>query len=161
MAAGMENNERTGLEARIRTLADQLAESLGMEIVLVEIKGGGNRPIVRTYIDRSGGVTLDDCERFSKRFSVLLDVENTIPFSYVMEVSSPGLDRPLVKEADFQRYAGKGARVRTRIPVEGQRNFKGKILGAAAGRVELELAPGKKIGIEVQVIEKANLLIEV
>jgi len=145
----------------VQTLAEQLAASLEMEIVLVEIKGGGNRPIMRTYIDRPGGATLADCERFSKRFSVLLDVEDSIPFSYTMEVSSPGLDRPLVKEADFQRFAGKNARVRTRCPLEGQKNFKGKILGVAQGKVELELAPGRKVGIAVQDIEKANLMIEI
>jgi ribosome maturation factor RimP len=161
MAAGMETNERASLETRIQNLAEQLAASLGVEIVLVEMKGSGNRPIVRTYIDRPGGVTLDDCERFSKRFSVLLDVEDSIPFSYIMEVSSPGLDRPLVKEADYQRFAGQSARVRTHSPIEGQRNFKGKILGAAQGRVELELAPGKKVEIAVQEIEKANLMIEI
>jgi ribosome maturation factor RimP len=161
MAAGMGSDERASLAARIQALAEQLAASLEMEVVLVEIKGGGNRPILRTYIDRPGGVTLADCERFSKRFSVLLDVEDSIPFSYMMEVSSPGLDRPLVKEADFQRFAGKNARVRTRSPLEGQKNFKGKILGVVQGKVELELAPGKKAGIAVQDIEKANLMIEI
>ncbi len=161
MAAGTENSERERLGARIQTLAEQLAASLDMEIVLVEIKGGGNRPIVRTYIDRPGGVTLADCERFSKRLSVLLDVEDAVPFSYTMEVSSPGLDRPLVKEADFVRFAGKHARVRARSPIAGQRNFQGKILGVAQGVVELELAPGRKVQIAVQDIEKANLVIEI
>jgi ribosome maturation factor RimP len=92
---------------------------------------------------------------------VLLDVEDAIPFSYTMEVSSPGLDRPLVKEADFLRFAGKNARVHTCRPIEGQKNFKGKILGVAQGRVELELAPGRKVDIAVHDIEKANLMIEI
>ncbi len=161
MAAGMEDNQRKSLEERIRTLAEQLAASLEMEIVLVEIKGGGNRPIVRTYIDRPGGVTLADCERFSKRFSVLLDVEDSIPFSYTLEVSSPGLDRPLVKEADFLRFAGASARVRTRSPINGQKNFKGKILDVAQGMVALEVAPAKTVDIAVSDIEKANLMIEI
>jgi ribosome maturation factor RimP len=161
MAAGMDGSERERLTTRIQTLAGQLAASLGMEIVLVEIKGGGNRPMVRIYIDRTGGVTLDDCERFSKRFSVLLDVEDSIPFSHTLEVSSPGLDRPLVNEADFQRFAGKSARVRTRRPLEGQKNFTGTILGAGQGKMELELAPGRKIEIAVQDIEKANLMMEI
>ncbi len=134
---------------------------MGFEVVLVEIRGGGNRPIVRTYIDRSGGVTLADCERFSKRLSVLLDVEDWIPYSYTLEVSSPGLDRPLVKEEDFQRFAGKNARMRTRRPLEGQKNFKGRILGAAQGLVELETAPGRKVEIAVVDIEKANLIAEI
>jgi ribosome maturation factor RimP len=161
MTAGIGINQRAGLASTIQNLAEQLAASMEIEIVLVEIKGGGNRPIVRIYIDHSGGVTLADCERFSKRLSVLLDVEDSIPFSYTMEVSSPGLDRPLVREADFQRFVGKRARVRTHTPLEGQKNFKGKILGVALGRVELEVAPGRKVDIAVGDIEKANLMIEI
>lgn len=154
-------NQRENLEARIKTLAEQLAASMELEIVLVEIRGGGNRPVVRTYIDKPGGVALADCERFSKRLSVMLDVEDWIPFSYTLEVSSPGLDRPLVREADFQRFAGKSARIRTRCPIEGQKNFKGKILGVARGRVELEVAPGRQVDIDVADIEKANLMFEI
>jgi ribosome maturation factor RimP len=161
MAAGIENNQRKSLEDRVRSLAEQLAASLEMEVVLLEIKGGSNRPILRAYVDRPGGVTLADCERFSKRFSVLLDVEDSIPFSYTLEVSSPGLDRPLVKEGDFLRFAGSNARVRTRCPIDGQKNFKGKILSVAQGRVALEIAPGKAVDIAVSDIEKANLIIEI
>jgi ribosome maturation factor RimP len=156
-----EPNQRLGLEARIQDLAEQVAASMGLEIVLVEIKSGGNRPIVRTYIDKLGGVTLDDCERLSKRLSVVLDVEDWIPFSYTLEVSSPGLDRPLVKETDFERFAGRSARVRTRLPMEGQKNFKGKILRVVRGKVELEVAPGRQVDIAVGDIEKANLIIEI
>ena len=155
-----ELSQRETLKARIQELAEQVAASMGLEIILVEIKGGSSRPIVRTYIDRPGGVTLDDCERLSKRLSVVLDVEDWIPCSYTLEVSSPGLDRPLVREADFARFVGRSARVRTRLPVEGQRNFKGKILRVAPGKVELEVAPGRKVDIAVADIEKANLVIE-
>jgi ribosome maturation factor RimP len=157
----MDDSKRMNLEEKVQALAEELAATLGLEIVLVEIKGSGTRPIVRTYIDRPGGVTLEDCAHFSKRFSVVLDVEEPVPFSYTMEVSSPGLDRPLVKEADFLRFTGKNGRVRTRCPVDGQKNFKGRILGVTQGRVELELAPGRKVGISVQDIEKANLMIEI
>jgi ribosome maturation factor RimP len=151
-------NQRQSLEARIAELAEQIAASMGMEIVLVEIKGDGNHSLVRTFIDKPGGVSLDDCERFSRRFSVSLDVEDWIPFSYVLEVSSPGVNRPLVKEADYQRFSGKNAKVRTRLPIEGQRNFKGKIVGVTEGRLELEVTPGKRIEIALMDIEKANLM---
>jgi ribosome maturation factor RimP len=154
-------DQRESLEARIRDCAEQTAASMGLEIVLVEIKGGGNRPIVRTYIDQPGGVNLADCERFSKRLSVVLDVEDWIPYSYTLEVSSPGLDRPLVKEADFERFAGKRARVRTRLPIEGQKNFKGRIIAVSRGKVELEVAPGRQVDIAVGDIEKANLILEI
>ena len=156
-----ELSQGEGLKARIQELAERTAASMGLEIILVEIKGGGDRTIVRTYIDQPGGVTLDDCERLSKRLSVVLDVEDWIPCSYTLEVSSPGLNRPLVKEADFARFAGRSVRVRTRLPVEGQRNFKGKILRVALGKVELEVAPGRKVDIAAADIEKANLVIEI
>jgi ribosome maturation factor RimP len=153
-----DENEKQSIEARVTGLAEQVAASLGLEVVLIEIKGEGSSSIVRTYIDQPSGVTLDDCERFSKRFSVALDVEDWIPFSYVLEVSSPGLNRPLVKEADFHRFCGKNAKVRTRIPIEGQRNFKGKIIELNEGRVTLEVAPEKKAVIAVTDIEKASLI---
>ena len=156
--AVLDLNQRQSMQTRITALAEQIAASMGMEIVLLEIKGDGNHSVVRTFIDQPGGVTLDDCERFSKRFSVSLDVEDWIPFSYVLEVSSPGVNRPLVKEADFQRFCGKNIKVRTRDPVEGQKNFKGKIAGVTEGRLELEIAPGKQIEIALMDIEKANLM---
>ena len=146
------------LETRIYELACQVADSMGMEEVLVEIKGGGNHSIVRTFIDQPGGISLNDCERFSKRFSVSLDVEDWIPFSYTLEVSSPGLNRPLVKESDFQRFCAQNARIRTRLPIEGQRNIRGKILGATDGRLQLEVSPGKQVEIALMDIEKASLI---
>jgi ribosome maturation factor RimP len=151
-------NQRQSLEIRITELAEQLAASMEMEVVLVETKGDGNHAIVRAFIDKPGGISLDDCERFSRRFSISLDVEDWIPFSYVLEVSSPGVNRPLVKETDFLRFCGKNAKVRTRFPLEGQRNFKGRIAGVIEGRLELEIAPGKQIGIALVDIEKASLI---
>jgi len=151
-------SQRQSLEARITELAEQVAASMGMEVVLVEVKGDGSRSIVRAYIDQPAGISLGDCERFSKRFSVSMDVEDWIPSSYVLEVSSPGVNRPLVKEADYRRFCGQNARVRTRSPIEGQRNFKGQIVGVTEGRLEIEVAPGKQIGIALMDIEKANLI---
>jgi ribosome maturation factor RimP len=159
--AQFEASRRESLEARVAGVAEQVAASAGLEIVLVEVKGGGNRSVVRAFIDKPGGVSLNDCERFSKNLSVLLDVEDCIPFSYILEVSSPGLDRPLTKESDFERFSGKRAKVRTRVPIGGQRNFKGSIVGVKEGRIELEITPGKLVEIALSDIEKANLLIEI
>jgi ribosome maturation factor RimP len=155
----MIQGERAALVDTVTALADQVAASLGMEVVLAEIKRGG-RSIVRVYIDQAGGVTVEDCERFSKRFSVLLDVEDCIPFSYVLEVSSPGLDRPLVREADYQRFAGRQAKLRTSQPLQGQRNFRGKITGISGGLVRLELSPGQEVEIALSQVERANLVTE-
>ena len=155
-----ELDARGSLEAKITILAEQTAAAMGMEVVLTEVKGSCNRSILRVFIDQPGGISLDDCERFSKRFSVLLDVEDWIPSSFILEVSSPGLDRPLIKETDFQRFAGKSARIRTRLPLQGQRSFKGKILGACQGRVIMELDQAKQVEISLTEIEKANLVVE-
>jgi ribosome maturation factor RimP len=153
-----DGNQRQFLESKITEMAEQLAAALEMEVVLVEIKGDENRGLVRVFIDKPGGVSLDDCQSFSKRFSVLLDVEDWIPFRYTLEISSPGLNRPLVKESDFRRFCGNNAKVRTRRPIEGQRNFKGRIAGVTGGQVELEVAPGKQIEIAFMDIEKASLI---
>jgi ribosome maturation factor RimP len=158
--AVLDLNQRQSLETRITELAEQVAASMGMEVVLVEITGEGSHSIVRAFIDQPAGISLDDCERFSRRLSVSLDVEDWVPFRYVLEVSSPGVNRPLVKDADFRRFSGKNAKVRTRLPIEGQSNFKGKIVGVTEGRLELEVAPGKKVEIALMDIEKANLIAE-
>jgi ribosome maturation factor RimP len=155
------DDRQESLEARISALAEEVAASVGIEVVLAEIKGGGNRSTVRIFIDQPGGITLSDCERFSKRLSVLLDVEDWIPFSYVLEVSSPGLNRPLVKQSDFQRFLGRQATVRMRTPVAGQKNFKGRILNVTEGRLGLEVAAGKQVEIAIGDIEKANLVAEI
>ena len=146
------------LAAKISALAEQVAASMGMEIVLIEVKGSGKGSIVRTYIDQPGGITLDDCENFSRRFSVSLDVEDWIADRYTLEVSSPGIDRPLVKESDFKRFCGRNAAVRTRVPVEGRKNFRGGIAQVNDGRIEIEIAPGKTVNIALTDVEKANLI---
>ncbi|MBM3788842.1 MAG: ribosome maturation factor RimP [Acidobacteria bacterium] len=156
-----DSSESTALQAKITALAEQVAASMGMEVVLVELRGSGGRSVLRIYIDRPGGVNLEDCERFSKRVSVLLDVEDPVPHSYVLEVSSPGLDRPLVREEDFRRFLGKRAKVRTRVATEGRRNYQGRILDAGNGRVILETETGRAIELAVPDIEKANLVIEI
>jgi ribosome maturation factor RimP len=151
-------SRQESLESRVTELAEQIAASMGMELVLIEIKGSGNQTVVRAFIDQPTGISLGDCERFSKRFSVSLDVEDWIPTRYTLEVSSPGVNRPLAKEADFLKFCGKNAKVRTRLPIEGQRNFKGQIVGVTEGRLALEVAPGKQIEIVLMDIEKASLI---
>lgn len=153
-----DGNDRQSLKIRIAKQAEKTAASLSMEIVLVELRNDGGRAIIRVYIDQPAGITLDDCEKFSRSFSAAMDVEDFVPFSYVLEVSSPGINRPLVKEADFQRFMGENARVRTRIPIDGQRNFKGRIIEVNDGRLTLQSAPGKQVVITIADIEKAGLI---
>lgn len=153
-----DGNDRQSLKIRITELAEKTASSMKMEVVLVEIRNEGGRVIVRIYIDKPKGIALEDCEQFSRRFSTTMDVEDFVHSAYVLEVSSPGVNRPLVKEADFQKFSGENARVRTRRPIDGQRNFKGRIVNVTEGSVTFESAPDKLIVIAVEDIEKANLI---
>jgi len=153
-----DENDRQSLKIQITELAEKTASSMKMEVVLVEIKNEGGRIIVRVYIDKPRGVTLEDCEQFSRRFSTTMDVEDFVHSAYVLEVSSPGVNRPLVKEADFKKYTGENARIRSRLPINGQRNFKGRIVNVTEGRVTFESAPDKQVVIACADIEKANLI---
>lgn len=158
--AQVDVDEHGSLKEKLAGLARRVASSMGMEVVLVELKGGAGRSVLRIFIDQPGGISLDDCERFSKRASVALDVEDLVPFSYVLEVSSPGLDRPLVQEEDYRRFAGKLAKIRLHAALEGRRNFQARILGADQGRIRLETEPGTVLEVVLADIEKANLVIE-
>jgi ribosome maturation factor RimP len=122
--------------------------------------GSARKPTVRVYIDKEGGVTLDDCERFSRAMSALLDVEDIIPFSYVLEVSSPGLDRPLKNIRDFERSVGKLARVVTRESIANQTFFVGRIMAVKENTVMLMVNNKEEVYIPIDRISKARLEIE-
>jgi len=110
----------------VRSFAEELLESLGFELVDMEYLASGNRGVLRLYIDRpEGGVALDDCVTASRHMAALLDVEDIIPFSYTLEVSSPGLNRPLKRPKDFLAHCGKKIKIKTRMPVDGRRRFSG------------------------------------
>jgi len=175
---------------KIRAAAERVARSEGLEVFDVEWKVGKQR-FLRVYIDRVppakgtasdgdasgfgpagstegsyGNISHADCERVSQQLSVILDVENLIegPAGYVLEVSSPGLDRPLRNPADFERFAGRLAKITTSEPVgEGeQKFFEGRLAGVADGRVRMEL-PGKNarvVEVPMEMIRKANLVVE-
>jgi ribosome maturation factor RimP len=134
-------------------LLETTLAGMGYELVGVERPSRGG--LLRLYIDKPGGITLDDCSAVSNQVSRVLTVENV---SYDrLEVSSPGLDRLLKGERDFTRFAGQRARVRTRMPVDGQRNFKGVVREASAGRVQLEV-DGKVISLDIGNVETARLV---
>ena len=116
----------------------EAVEAEGYELVHVEYLPRGAASILRLYIDRPGGVTVDDCQHVSRHVSVLLDVEDLIPHHYVLEVSSPGIERPLFKQSDYSRFAGKEIRLTTNEKIEGRKNFVGLLHGISEGVVELE-----------------------
>jgi ribosome maturation factor RimP len=145
---------------RIREAAERVAHSLGLEVVDVEWKVGRDR-FLRVYIDKPEGVSHKDCEALSNQLSVLLDVEDLIPgqLHYILEVSSPGLDRKLTKPAEFERFAGRLARISTIEPVENQKFFEGRLAGVAGGKVQIEVQ-GRVIAVPMEGIRKANLVVE-
>lgn len=145
---------------RIRTVAEPILAERGLELVEVEFQREGRGWILRLYMDRAGGVTLGDCQQVSEELGDHLDVEDLIDHPYHLEVSSPGLDRPLTREADFLRYAGKAVRITTHEAVEGQRNFRGRLAGLEDGMVLLDLAEGRRVRIPRGLIAKARLEIE-
>ena len=116
------------LEEQIRQLAEPVVISEGMEIILVECLKMPTRWLVRIYMDREGGVTVDDCALVSDRLGDLLDIHDVPPGPYTLEVSSPGLDRPLDRDKDFLRYCGSRIRLRLAEKIEGRRNFSGELL---------------------------------
>jgi ribosome maturation factor RimP len=145
---------------RIREAAERVAHSLGLELVDVEWKVGRDR-FLRVYIDKPEGVSHKDCEAVSNQLSVLLDVEDLIPGQqhYILEVSSPGLDRKLTKPAEFERFTGRLARISTIEPVENQKFFEGRLAGVAGGKVQIEVQ-GRVIAVPMEGIRKANLVVE-
>ena len=141
---------------RVRRLIGEIIEGQGYELVDVEFKGGGNS-ILRIFIDQPAGISHRDCELVSLQVGTVLDVEDLIPFSYTLEVSSPGLDRKLVKESDYTRFGGKLARIQTRIPLHQQKVFRGRLQGVHEGKVRLELPKGDLLEIPLDVIQEARL----
>ncbi len=150
-----------GLEDRIKGLAEPVAEGLGLELVDVVYATEYGKRILRIFIDKPGGVTIDDCSDLSREFSTVLDVEDPIPQSYTLEVSSPGLDRLLTKEKDFLRFAGRKVKIRTKEALDGRKNFKATVTGVENGKVLLKDADGKTWEIMLSNIEKARLEIEI
>jgi len=144
---------------RIREAAERVARSLGVEIVDVEWKVGKQR-FLRIYIDKPEGISHADCEAVSNQLSVILDVEDLVPGPrYILEVSSPGLDRKLTKPAEFERFAGRLAKISTLEPVENQKFFEGRLAGFADGNVQIEVK-GRVIAVPLEGIRRANLVVE-
>jgi len=153
---------------KIRDAAERVARSEGLEIFDVEWKIGKQR-LLRVYLDRAptdenprgGSITHQDCERVSQQLSVILDVEDLVPGpGYVLEVSSPGLDRKLIKPADYERFAGRLAKIWLNEPVENSKYFEGRLAGIAEGNVKLNVRDRELI-LPYAGIRKANLVVEI
>ena len=145
------------VEDRVRTIAERVAIDHGLELVHAEVAGPDNKPIVRIFIDKPNGVTHQDCSEVSLYVGTVLDVEDFIHASYTLEVSSPGIERGLYKLGDYERFAGSLAKMRTRKPINGQRNFRGRLLGIDGEDVLFEDRTSGRVSLPFDVIAKANL----
>jgi ribosome maturation factor RimP len=153
--------EESSVEGRVREVAERAARERGVELVHAELAGGARAPIVRVFIDKPGGVTHEDCSEVSRHVGTVLDVEDFIPEAYTLEVSSPGLERGLYSLADFERFAGRPARAKTRGAVGGQRNFRGRIEAVEGDEVLFDDRTSGRVRIPFAEIAKANLEIDV
>ena len=138
-------------------LLEPAVERLGYELSDLEIKLGGRQGVIRLFIDKAGGVALEDCETVSRQISALLDVEDPAPGRYVLEVSSPGLDRKLTKVEHFQRFMGEDIRVKLLFPVAGRRIFHGALRAADEENIEVEV-DGESHRLLIATIQSARLV---
>jgi ribosome maturation factor RimP len=159
---------------KVQQIAERVAASSGLEVVEVELKGGGKHRMLRFFIDKPAGVTHEDCADFSREVGTILDVEEAVGGgAYTLEVSSPGLDRKLSKAADYERFQGSLVKLSTFDAVEGNRHFEGRLEKFENGRITLDQgarkrkskkgqpAPPERVEINLSNVEKANLIPEI
>ena len=151
----------SSIEERVKAIAEKVAIDQGLELVHAEVAGPENKPIVRVFIDKPQGVTHEDCAKVSLHLGTILDVEDFIHASYTLEVSSPGLERGLYKRADYERFAGSDAKMKTRLPINGQRNFRGRLLGVDGNEVLFDDRTNGKVKIPLEIIKEAKLEVDV
>lgn len=146
-----------GIIAQVKELAEPIIIQKGMELVDVEYKMEHGQWILRFFIDKPGGVTVDDCGDISGELGTTLDIKDIIPHRYNLEVSSPGLDRALTREKDFAAYKGRKVKIKTKQPISGRRNFSAVLDDFKQGTAFLIDSEGKKWEIPFNDIEKARL----
>lgn len=145
--------------AQLQAIIEPAVSALGFELIGIEHLAQGRHSLLRIYIDHEDGIDVENCAEVSRQVSGVLDVEDPISGEFTLEVSSPGLDRPLFSEAHFLRYSGSLADIRTRAPLDGRRRFKGRMNGVADGKVLIEV-DGVEYAVPLDGIEKANLIHE-
>jgi ribosome maturation factor RimP len=149
------------VEEKLHALAARVADECSFEVVDLQVWAKGKRVLLRVFIDKEGGITLDDCETFSRRLESLLDVEDPIAGPYTLEVSSPGLDRPLKNSRDFKKNLGKLVRIVTKEKISNQSFFVGRLEEANDQSLRLSLREGKgEVDIPIAIISRANLELE-
>lgn len=149
------------IETNLRDRLASLVTAMGYEFVGCEQVGEGRRALLRLYIDRENGITLDDCTRVSYQVSAVLDVEDPIPGRYTLEVSSPGLDRPLFELAHYQKFIGNRVRVRVCAPIHNRRKFDGILVRVDGNDIHLLVNNTEEVVLPFSNIEKANIIADI
>jgi ribosome maturation factor RimP len=158
---GMALQMKEAIMSKVREIAERVGGSEGIGIVDVELAGGGGSRVLRITIDKAEGVTHSDCEMVSLQVGTILDVEDVIPGGrYTLEVTSPGVERRLVRPEDFIRFQGRKAKIILKEPFENRRHWEGVLAGFSDGCVTLEESPGRRVDVQLQQIQKANLKFE-
>jgi len=153
--------DRTAVTEKIQQIAERVGKSAGLEIVDVQLLGGGGSRLLRIFIDKPEGVSHADCEFISQQVGTILDVEDVVPGSrYTLEVSSPGVERKITKPGEFERFVGQKVKIVLRQPVENQRHWVGALTSFAEGIITLEPSPGRSVQFPLDQVEKANLKFE-
>jgi ribosome maturation factor RimP len=152
---------------QIRAIAERVARSRGLEIWDIQSRRETSGHVVRVFIDRPGpaatpedSVSIEDCEQVNRELGTILDVEDPLPFTYTLEVSSPGLDRPLRDADDYRRFAGRLAKIVVREPVDNQKAFEGRLLGVERDDVLLEAPNGRRHRLPLRMITRGRLEVE-
>jgi ribosome maturation factor RimP len=148
------------VEPELYSLIERIVTAEGFELVFCEFSGSHNQRVLRIYIDKPGGITHQDCSYVSNQISAVLDVEDIIPHQYVLEVSSPGVNRGLYKKSDYTRFAGQTVKLKTNQAIEGKRNFRGTLAGMEEDKVKLVDSKGNGVLIPFDQITSAHLDVE-
>ena len=157
----MAERNREAVTAKVREIAERVCSSEGLEVVEVQLLGGGPARVLRIFIDKPQGVTHADCEFVSQQAGTILDIEDVVPGArYTLEVSSPGVERKLTRPGEFARFVGHKVKVVLRQPVEDQKYWVGSLTSFAEGMITLETSPGRSVRFPLEQVEKANLKFE-
>src|SRR5689334_12532144 len=153
--------DRNSVIEKVQAIAERVGADIGVEVVDVQLLGGGGSRLLRIFIDKPAGVTHADCERISQDVGTILDVEDVIPGGkYTLEVSSPGVERKLRQPREFERFVGHKVKVVLRQPVEDQKTWVGALRSFAEGIITLEPSPGRSVRFPLELVERANLKFE-
>lgn len=151
---------KSSISEKIGEIAAHTAEENGLELVHTQVVNTGKRLTITVFIDKPGGVTHEDCSKVSRKLDTILETENVVPLTYLLEVSSPGLERQLYSQKDFEKFAGSLAKVKTVTAINGQKNFRGRIQAVENDEIIFDDKTSGTIRFPYKIVAKANLEID-